>query len=245
MIETSVIPAVRQVIYTTYANFPTSGLTISDLAWATDRLCLYRWSGSTWESIGISSRHGAYADIGNPADYPESSLYQADDQDKLYMIRSGAWALITFLPTELEISLGASDSLKNSDDAEKSSTLAAYTKKKEVKVNEAYNGVMRIKFDLKSSSPVVYGRIYKNGVAIGTEQSTSSSSYVTFTEDLALTLVPDDLLQIYVKHDGSGTVYVSNFRFYYDNRLNKIGGNTLVTDVFITKAAISTTNQDP
>ena len=93
-IETTIIPLVRQVIYTTYAAFPTTGLTNGDLAWATDRLCLYRWNGSGWTSIGISSRHGAYASRGTASEYPESSLYQADDTGALYMVVSGAWVFI-------------------------------------------------------------------------------------------------------------------------------------------------------
>jgi len=93
-IEDTVIPLMRQVIYTTYANFPTAGLTIGDLAWASDRKCLYRWSGSAWESIGISSRHGNYADRGTASDYPESSLYQADDTGALYMVITGAWVFV-------------------------------------------------------------------------------------------------------------------------------------------------------
>lgn len=97
-VKTTIIPQLREVIYDTYANFPTAGLSVGDLGWATDRKCLYRWSGSAWESIGISSRHGDYADIGDPADYPESSLYQADDQDILYMVIAGAWESIVTPP---------------------------------------------------------------------------------------------------------------------------------------------------
>lgn len=93
-IETTVIPALRKVYSDTYASFPTTGLNEGDLAWATDRECFYRWSGAAWEAIGISTRHGNIADIGNPADYPESSLYQADDEGKCYMLVSGAWVSI-------------------------------------------------------------------------------------------------------------------------------------------------------
>lgn len=93
-IRTTIIPSVRQVFYTTYAAFPTTGLTNGDLAWATDRKCFYIWTGSAWEASGISSRHGNYADIGDPANYPESSLYQADDTGALYMVVTGAWVFI-------------------------------------------------------------------------------------------------------------------------------------------------------
>lgn len=97
-VETTVIPALRKVYRDTYANLPTSGLTEGDLGFATDREVLYRWSGLAWEAISISSRHGNIADIGDPADYPESSLYQADDEYKLYMVVSGAWVHIATTP---------------------------------------------------------------------------------------------------------------------------------------------------
>lgn len=98
-VETTVIPTLRRVCSTTYALFPTSGLNEGDLAWATDREALYRWSGAAWEAVGISSRHGLKANIGNPADYPESSLYQADDENICYMIVTGAWVAIAGAPT--------------------------------------------------------------------------------------------------------------------------------------------------
>lgn len=243
-IETTIIPTMRQVIYDTYASFPTSGLSIGDLAWATDRKCLYRWSGSAWESVSISSRHGLYADRGNAADYPESSLYQADDMSTLYMVVSGAWVAVSIY--NMTFSFGASDVLKNSDDTAKSTTATSYTKLKEVKVNEAYSGIMRIKFDLKlSSTGTGYGKIYKNGVAIGTEQTITVTSYTTFSEDLALTLVANDLLQVYCKGVGGDTVYVQNLRFYYSNRVNVLNGQTVESTLLVTVAAISTTNQDP
>jgi len=243
-LETTIIPSARRVIYSAYGDFPIGGLEVGDLAWATDRKCLYRWSGSAWESIGISSRHGDYADIDNAANYPESSLYQADDQAQLYMIVSGAWKLITLLPVLTAI---ASDDLKNSNNAEKTTTAPSYTKIKEVKVNEAFNGIMRIKFDLKRGVDFLtcHGRIYKNGVAIGTDQSTMSETYVTMSEDLSLNLVVNDLLQIYAYHINEQNVYIRNMRFYYRNKLTQIGGSDLITEIIAEKAAISTTNQDP
>ncbi|PKN94312.1 MAG: hypothetical protein CVU43_24605, partial [Chloroflexi bacterium HGW-Chloroflexi-5] len=97
-IKTTVIPLLRKVIYDTYANLPVSGISEGDLAFASDRIVLYRWDGSAWVAITISSRHGNKANIGNAADYPESSLYQADDEGKLYMLVSGAWVPIV-VPT--------------------------------------------------------------------------------------------------------------------------------------------------
>lgn len=70
-------------------------------------------------------------------------------------------------------------------------------KKFEVKLNTG--GTLRVTFKLYTSSGgTAYGRIYKNGVPIGTLQSTTSSgSAVTFTEELA-GFAKNDLLQLYL-----------------------------------------------
>lgn len=49
-----VIQRLRRVTYDTYANFPTDNRR-GDLAYATDQLVLYRWSGSAWQSIAIEN----------------------------------------------------------------------------------------------------------------------------------------------------------------------------------------------
>jgi hypothetical protein len=102
-----------------------------------------------------------------------------------------------------------SDTVYLSADTERSTTSISYVKVKEIRV--AYNGVYRVKFDLKSSLDYIacYGRIYKNGVAVGTEQTNVSLSYITYSEDLVFT--PGDLVQLYYYHT-SGTAYTRNFR---------------------------------
>jgi hypothetical protein len=60
-----------------------------------------------------------------------------------------------------------------------------------------------------------YGRIYKNGVAFGTEQTTNSTSFVIKTEDLSVT--QGDLIQIYYKITGAATtVNVKNIAICSD-----------------------------
>jgi hypothetical protein len=265
-LDTTVIPSLRQVIYDTYASFPTAGLTVGDLAWATDLKCLYRWSGSAWdpvvaaaisdafasfpaahipvgviawatdrkcayrwngtawETIGISSRHGNYADIGNPANYPESSLYQADDQTLLYMIVSGAWQQITFAQGLPPFEPG--DIVAIANDPYTQTQEITYTKLKEIQI--ATGGTIRISFDLQTNggSYTAYGRIYKNGVAVGTQRSTTSTTYVTFSEDLA-GFSAGDLVQLYGKQQSASYIcFVRNFRL----KANKghMHNNTLV-----------------
>lgn len=56
-----------------------------------------------------------------------------------------------------------------------------------------------------SAGKVVYGRIYKNGEAYGTERSMSSITPETFSEDLAF--VARDLIQLYMKNVDAGYGY--------------------------------------
>lgn len=80
------------------------------------------------------------------------------------------------------------------------------------------SGVLSISFDLAWTSTVgnVYGRIYRNGSAVGTERTVpdvASDVYSTFTEDISGWAV-GDLCQLYVKSDTSTSVVgkVKNFR---------------------------------
>lgn len=64
----------------------------------------------------------------------------------------------------------------------------------------------RVTFEIGDpNSGTAYGRIYKNGVAFGTERLTSLTSPVSYSEDLAFTA--GDLLQLYVRNDSAQTNY--------------------------------------
>lgn len=239
--EVVTIPQIRQVFYATYANLPTTGVKAGDLGFATDRLVLYRWSGSAWESISIASSSGLFSARPTAANLPNNSLYYATDTAILYQVQSGSWVAIVNPAVGLTISV--SDTLENSNDAEKTTNQASYTKIKECKLNEALS-VCRIKFDLKFTINTAYAKIYKNGVAIGTEQSDVTGSWATKTEDFA-GFAKDDLIQVYGKAAATGVSHVQNFRFYYNRPITSIGGHTLTTPLTITDSAISVTNQDP
>src|SRR3990172_11440961 len=75
----------------------------------------------------------------------------------------------------------AGDILRAYADTEGTGATTVYVKKKEIVLD--FGGALRIKFDLKhSGSGTTYGRIYRNGVAVGTERSTTSTTSVTFSE---------------------------------------------------------------
>lgn len=103
-----------------------------------------------------------------------------------------------------------SNAIVNSLPTERSHTGTTYTIKKEFTIKKA--GTYRITFELKSSSSAdyAYGRIYKNSVAFGTERSTLSLDYVSFSEDLAFAI--GDKCQLYIKGQSAGvTAYTRNF----------------------------------
>lgn len=115
----------------------------------------------------------------------------------------------------------ASDTLIISDDSEESHNTASYVKVKEfdpIPVDMFSNdSEFRIKFDMKSSiAALVYGRIYRNGVFVSPAHSTGSTTYVTFSDDLA-GWSAGDLIQLYTNSfDVGRTVYIENFRVYGD-----------------------------
>lgn len=110
---------------------------------------------------------------------------------------------------------------------ERTTTSATYVKLKEIQIKRSWN--YTVSFDLDSNSNTVFARIYKNGVAFGTEQSKSWVGYVTKTEDL--TFSAGDLLQLYANKWTATTAYVKNLNVKY--ALTKVTAwynSTVVTD---------------
>ena len=103
----------------------------------------------------------------------------------------------------------AGDYLLYTNDTERNTSNGSYVKLKEIKIQRA--GTYRIKFDLRSDGGgTAYGRIYKNGSAIGTERTTTLTSDDPYSEDVS-SLVTGDLIQIY-GHVSGGICYVNDFR---------------------------------
>ena len=90
-----------------------------------------------------------------------------------------------------------------------------YVKSKETKVD--VSGTFRIKFDIgrNGGSGTLYGKIYRNGVAVGTERVTGSDTFATFSEDIGGWSV-GDLVQVYTHATGGGGTLesVKNFNIY-------------------------------
>ena len=125
-------------------------------------------------------------------------------------------------PTEIDVPVEFPDAivgdlLEASADTEYNASPTTYTKKKEIRLGRA--GAYRIKFDLNSGTAgeIAYGQIYKNGVAVGLEQSNDTTTYVTKSEDIG-NWEAGDLCQLYVRRTSTAYInYWRNFRVYTDN----------------------------
>lgn len=92
------------------------------------------------------------------------------------------------------------------------SVTEAYTKVKEMAVPRG--GELRIKFFVKAGdTPDAAARIYRNGVAVGTVQIVTDTSYHEFSEDID-GWTAGDLLQLYAFVNSGGTVLVKELRVY-------------------------------
>jgi len=120
----------------------------------------------------------------------------------------------------------ASANLRHSHDAEDTSSSITFSKRKTYTFAYGISGTLRVSFDIKNigSLATVHGRIYKNGVAIGTDQTTTDGNYTTKTEDINFgVLSAGDTIELYARNEDSvETVFVRNFRISYDNATDVI-----------------------
>ena len=99
-------------------------------------------------------------------------------------------------------------------DSEKTTAATSYTKVKEIVVTRT--GTLRVSFALASELGGInaYGRVYRNGVAVGTARNTTSTTPQTYSEDIS-GWGPNDLCQIYAYTQyREYPAKVTNFRLY-------------------------------
>lgn len=141
----------------------------------------------------------------------------------------------------------ASANVRNSNDTERTTDQATYTKIKEIELGGDLQGV-RVTWDLKrGAGGNAYSKVYKNGSPVGVEKSTANAAYVGESDDLT-GFVNGDLLQIYAYNSlgGANLTYVRNMRLAYDESINEIGGATITTPVPCSgDPTITATNNDP
>ncbi len=110
-----------------------------------------------------------------------------------------------------------STNLRQSADTERDPANGSVpTKIKSIVINVP--GYITVKFDMKvGTATQSNGRIYRNGVAVGTLQSASSASYVTYSENIQVYV--GDAIQLYGWTGvNGGTIFFRNFRIYYDKQ---------------------------
>ena len=96
---------------------------------------------------------------------------------------------------------------------EESTTGTSWSKLKEIRVKRS--GVITVKFTLKTSNSnyASIGQIDVNDIIAGTQRSTTSTSYITYTEDI--TVNAGDLIQLYLKSSGATTQAYTNLLALY------------------------------
>ena len=122
-----------------------------------------------------------------------------------------------------KFSVTPGDYLLLSADTERTSNSTSYAKVKEITLG--IKGTIRIKFDMKaelSSDRTAYAKIYRNDVAVGTEQTQSNNVYTTKSEDISGWNIGDKL-QLYIKNSQSDwPAYAKNLRLYASNVCNSV-----------------------
>lgn len=107
---------------------------------------------------------------------------------------------------------------------------SSYTKYREITLNEDLPAV-RISFAVACNSGEIYARLYKNGVAWGTERHITNAT-LTFDEDFT-DLVSGDKIQLYARLvAGTGTTGLTGL--YFDRNLTKINRSSLITPLPMT-----------
>ncbi|RLI83826.1 MAG: hypothetical protein DRP01_08800 [Archaeoglobales archaeon] len=107
----------------------------------------------------------------------------------------------------------AGSDVYHAHDAEVQTGAATYTKLKTITLGFLPNETLRIHFEIRSGSgsDTVYSKVYRNGTPVGTEQSTTSDTYVAFTENIS-GWNEGDTLELWGYQTGYTNLYVQNFR---------------------------------
>ena len=113
-----------------------------------------------------------------------------------------------------------SDNLRNSHDGEVVHDNITYAKKKTITYTNGIAGVLRVKFDMRGSGNECRAFVRKNGVEIGAVQGTTSTTYVTKSQDIDFGKIKaGETIELWLSKYYSNLVYAENFRIYYDDEV--------------------------
>ena len=145
-------------------------------------------------------------------------------EDTLTVIKGTDFTVLDTLVNSIFKKIQASDTLRFSCDTERSQVNTTLVKHKSI-YNVGYSGIARIKFSIKTSN-INYasqGQIYFDGIAKGTLRSTTSATYVEFSEDLIIK--PETNIELWISAGYiSASCYTNNFRICFNE-----GGSILIT----------------
>lgn len=138
---------------------------------------------------------------------------------------AGGVALVGKTPAEIGVNpdyVAGSYSISNPSKVVHGGTETSYTKIAEIYIPR--NGTFTTKFMLARNVGVdtVRGRIYRNGIAVGTERISSSTTLTEYSEDIS-GWVRGDLCQLYAKADSGAESYdCGNLRLYENTPTREI-----------------------
>lgn len=94
--ELTPIPKIYNCYSDTYANLvaASGAFKAGELAYSTDRLVLYRWSGVALVLMTFYTGSGLAAAIPTAADLPNGSWYYETDTQKVKQVQAGAWVTV-------------------------------------------------------------------------------------------------------------------------------------------------------
>lgn len=130
------------------------------------------------------------------------------------------------IDTTLEI-VSTTNEIQATADTERTTSSNTYVKLKDISINNI-GGVIHTTFDLKTDNGAnaAFGRVYVNDIAVGTERTTTSTSFVTFVEDI--TVVAGDNVQIYAHTTSGDVARIQNYQIGFI--IQRIDDTTVVTD---------------
>lgn len=112
----------------------------------------------------------------------------------------------------------ANDTLRTYDDTQDAIT-TGWVKYKELGPvpDGILNGTLRIAFDMnETSAGTSHGQIRRDGVVVGTDNSTTGSGFTTFSEDIG-DWMGGDTIELWAYHTAGAFGNVKNFRVYCDH----------------------------
>lgn len=96
-------------------------------------------------------------------------------------------------------------------------TMASSTYTLAKKIQMPNGGVVQVTFDLRTVGGTAYGRIYKNGVAVGTERTTSSGTFVSWSENI--TFSANDTIELWIRNSTTNSTYNQRFELAVNQAL--------------------------